>query len=185
MQLIIEQLAKQSPFILLFILLLYFVLEQSYISIYLFIAYILVIISNFIAKYIIFKPIFDILNVTTLPILGLGIRPESSYKNKNSDFIIDKLVLNSFGMPSGHSQIMWALATYIIYKYLNYVSIYTILGSIIIIAIASYVSYSRVYIEKCHTIQQVIVGSILGIISGIIVYYYEDKFIKLLKNFVK
>jgi membrane-associated phospholipid phosphatase len=99
-------------------------------------------------------------------------------------------------MPSGHSQIIWTVGIYIICKifdkwknknndeinleyleylyYLNYLDyIWLIIVCFIILSMV-YVSYSRVYIEECHTLQQVIVGSVLGIISGFIIYYFEN-----------
>jgi membrane-associated phospholipid phosphatase len=49
--------------------------------------------------------------------------------------------------------------------------------SLILIVFAGLMSYSRVYVEGCHTIQQVIVGAILGIIIGITGGYFKTKYI--------
>jgi membrane-associated phospholipid phosphatase len=45
-----------------------------------------------------------------------------------------------------------------------------------------YVSYSRVYIDGCHTIQQVIVGGLLGVLIGFLIYYYENDGVNLLRK---
>ena len=42
---------------------------------------------------------------------------------------------------------------------------------IILLLFALLVSFSRVYVDKCHTIQQVIMGGLFGILSGIIGFY--------------
>jgi membrane-associated phospholipid phosphatase len=85
----------------------------------------------------------------------------------------------TFGMPSGHSQTAWYLAGFI-YTYLYIHSAITtkiksnwklihITASITIVTIfATLVSYSRVYIDKVHTIQQVIIGGIIGLVTGLI-----------------
>ena len=92
-------------------------------------------------------------------------------------------------MPSGHSQLAWTLASYIICKIIfNFKNkkndtnnanlsldyIWITVSCILLILSAGYISYSRVYIEGCHTIQQVIIGGILGICGGFILYYYEN-----------
>ena len=43
-----------------------------------------------------------------------------------------------------------------------------------ILGVSIYISYSRVYIEGCHTIQQVIVGGTVGILLGFLAFYFED-----------
>ena len=57
-----------------------------------------------------------------------------------------------------------------------------ILSCIFILGIATYISYSRVYIEGCHTIQQVIIGGILGSIMGFLVFFFENPVINLLSS---
>jgi len=185
-------LAKFSPLIILVFLLVFCIVSlfynPNYDSVfdpyYLIIMFTLIIFTNYIAKYLIFKPIYKLYKYYynhddydddyDLPILGIGYRP----KLCNDD---------SFGMPSCHSQIAFAFATYIIclivmknknsYRHnivscvISYVESFIVLC--IALCIALYISYSRVYIEKCHTIQQVIIGSIFGIICGIIMFYYE------------
>ena len=107
-------------------------------------------------------------------------------------------------MPSGHSMTTWAVVTYLLlclYEYnqlelvdnnlenqntsfnilgefTNNVTInkvYTYLIVIILVSFAVLVSYSRVPIENCHTIQQVIVGGLLGIVMGGTIYFIQRK----------
>ena len=56
---------------------------------------------------------------------------------------------------------------------------FLILSCAIITSAMVYVSYSRVYIEGCHTIQQVIVGGVLGVLTGFLMFYYENDIIRL------
>ena len=189
---LLATLARTSPIIFMVVLFLFCLLDQSYYSYYFFIVYIIVVIINWIAKTLIFKPIYNYLGVDILPILGLGSRP--NHRNIAIDIYncdSNDLITQSFGMPSGHSQIAWAIATYIICKVLKKIikhwinknykqSLLLIFLIIIVISIATYISYSRVYIENCHTIQQVIVGGIIGIICGLLIYYYENKIIRTL-----
>ncbi len=150
------------------------------------IMYIMIMILNYFEKVLICKPIYELLGKTNIPILGRGLRPEGANSCK---FILDGSDAKQFGMPSGHSQLAWTLATYIIFKiiynfkyeqdkmnktFLILDYIWIIISCILIIISAFYISYSRVYIEGCHTIQQVIIGGILGIIIGFLIYYFEN-----------
>ena len=65
----------------------------------------------------------------------------------------------SYGMPSGHAQFMWTAATYQFLLNKPASSIY--------IGLALTVSISRYYLG-CHSIDQIIVGMIAGIIVGYI-----------------
>ena len=81
-------------------------------------------------------------------------------------------------MPSGHSQNAWFLFGFmLLYLINNYkkeqkeskskVLLGISISVLFIIAIA--VSISRVYVN-CHTIQQIIIGSIIGLILGCLAY---------------
>jgi membrane-associated phospholipid phosphatase len=189
-------LSRASPVLLVIIALLNCIVNPCYNAFYLFIMLIALFPINWIIKHWIFKPIYTFFKTETLPILGIGKRPPECAMNCNCNYILDNIVLSQFGMPSGHSQIIWTVGIYIICKifdkwknknndeinleyleylyYLNYLDyIWLIIVCFIILSMV-YVSYSRVYIEECHTLQQVIVGSVLGIISGFIIYYFEN-----------
>lgn len=179
-------LARLSPIMSGIILFINCIIYPSFNSFYIFIMYYIVMLLNFAEKTLIFKPLYNLFGKISLPILGRGIRPE----NANScNFLLDGYDSKTFGMPSGHSQLAWTIATYIIFKIINnflnnkdeknktlivFSYIWVILSCIILIICAGYVSYSRVYIDGCHTIQQVSVGGILGVCGGFIIYYYEN-----------
>jgi membrane-associated phospholipid phosphatase len=138
--------------------------------------------------------------VKSLPILGIGERPKGA---TSCGFILDNIEATSFGMPSGHSQMIWTLGTYLICKAIDnwinknkdnnvYITtqlkvfgyMWIILVCAIILLIMIFVSYSRVYIEGCHTIQQVFAGGILGVITGFIIYYFENDALKVLSKII-
>ena len=187
--LLLPTLARTSPVTFAIMLLMNCIFCPSYNSFYLLVMYCIINMSNFVAKNLIFKPLYKIIGKDNIYLLGSGYRPKGA---TGCNFTIDGKASTTFGMPSGHSQIAWFLATYIIYNNIENINtlinnnnqnvnntiimeyIWNILSSIIILVIATYISYSRVYIDGCHTIQQAIVGSILGIVCGIIVYYFRN-----------
>lgn len=198
---LIPTISRASPAIYLIIIVLYFIIYPSYNSIYLLLIFLCLSISNTIAKYVISKPLYEILNKSTLPILGLGERPKGA---TSCDLTLDNKVATSFGMPSGHSQLAWAFAIYIICKlisivnnkYINNISdkykinkylIYTFIVFIcvILLSIAYYISYSRVYIEGCHTIEQVSFGGIFGVFCGLLAFYFENDIILILRKYIR
>ena len=94
---------------------------------------------------------------------------------------------NSPGMPSGHSSMAWFLATFFLLKLWNENTVKNknikYFSTVVIILFATGVSLSRTsLLEGCHTYPQIIVGGILGIIFGLVVYYLKD-IIK--KRFIK
>lgn len=90
-----------------------------------------------------------------------GLRPTGAI---NCGLFIDennpKKNAKSYGMPSGHTHFASAFATY---HFLKNKNPWWFL-------IALLIGYSRIYLN-CHTISQVIIGFIIGTISGIIIYY--------------
>ena len=135
------------------------ILKPCYGSIYFLIYLVIVQLSNKIFKQLA-KQLYG--NKESLPVLGRGKRPEGAC---GCGLIADNKPATSFGMPSGHSQIAWAVSTYLILKY----SLKSIPQAIFLASIAGYISFSRVAIG-CHTTGQVITGAIIGIVSGIIAY---------------
>lgn len=190
-------LARLSPLLITIILIFYHIINPFYVApIYLNVMFGYVKILNWILKNIIFNPIYTFANVSELPIIGKGIRPTNA---KYCNYVLSGNLSTSFGMPSGHSQIAWAIAFYLLCKYFIIIRnlldnknehntkiiikiIWCIILCISIIIIAIYISYSRVHIDKCHTIQQVIVGGIIGIVCGFIIYYFEDDVLELMRK---
>ena len=190
---LLPTLSRTSPLLFLILLLFNCILAPSYGSFYLFVIYVLVVLSNWIIKHLMVKPLYKLFNKTRLPILGMGTRPSGA---ASCQFTLDNISSTSFGMPSGHSQIAWTVATYMIARLINnwknankdnkaitgFGYIWLILSCLLVLAGAFYISYSRVYIEGCHTFEQVTIGGLLGILCGFLIYYFESDAINLLSK---
>lgn len=113
-------------------------------------------------------------------------RPKGA-KNCSSVITKNDILSKTYGMPSGHSQIIgfiigfWIF--YIIDKYNQY-SLKNKIGFLIILLLLIYICISRILIG-CHTINQVIVGYIIGLLFGISCYkiyqLYDNKLISKIK----
>ena len=106
--------------------------------------YIISVIMNLFLKQCVFKPV---MGNKTYPIIGSGVRPNSKLK--------------TFGMPSGHAQAVAFLVTHQYMKGNKYWPI-TFLLSLEI-------CYSRIS-DGHHTIQQIIVGYIIGIMLYLFIH---------------
>ena len=119
-------------------------------------------------------------NKINLPILGKGLRPQKAkgcggwgYPNK---------IPKNFGMPSGHSIFSGFIFTYFILciwendnkknqdEYIILKIIYTILCIFGYI----YMIYTRIYFN-CHTIQQTIFGTFVGLGLAFFYFYFVKK----------
>lgn len=132
---------------------------------------------NKILKHNIFKPIMKNKN---WPILGYGTRPKDSKNSSQFGDINKPPSKGSYGMPSGHSQTTLTFAVFLILTIIDYhsglsenIQKYIIL---FIIFFTLSVLWSRLYL-KCHTIQQVLIGSIFGGILGYYGYIYGNKLV--------
>ena len=139
-----------------------FIIKDMYLFIFLIISEML----NWIFKYSIAKPLMGDKDYGIL--LGKGTRPKGAshcglwkdppdYKTK------------SYGMPSGHSQNASAFGTYMILKNLSDNKGILYNSNLLIGYFMLFIPYSRIYLN-CHTPQQVIIGSLLGIILGLIAW---------------
>ena len=105
-----------------------------------------------------------------LPIIGRGPRPKGA---KFTGCFIDdnnlEGISKSYGMPSGHSIIAMStavmLSCFIIENYPD--TIHRKISLILLNVVVAMILYSRIYLG-CHTIGQVAVGSIIGVILGFI-----------------
>ena len=200
---------RATPSTYLFIVILFFLLKPSKLSLYLLISYGVLSVSSHLLKKV--SEIFYELTVgknNPIWLLGLGRRPDGG-TDCSSFLKFDKKRPISFGMPSGHSMTTWTVVTYLLlclyeYNQLRFVNkdsniveldntdtesnilgdftnnkainkAYTYLIVITLLSFAIMVSYSRVPIENCHTIQQVIVGGLIGIIIGGLIYFIQRK----------
>lgn len=135
-------------------------------------------------KYV-FRLFYEFIGRKSLPLLGSGSRPSGKYDCSGFTYCSSGLATNiSYGMPSGHSLVSWMISTYLILyvmmiEYDN-MYFYLILKVIILILLAICVSGSR-YINGYHTIQQIIVGTLIGIGMGFM-FFYIMKASDLFKN---
>ena len=117
--------------------------------------------NHFIKEHI-FRPLMGHRNYS---ILGSGMRPNT----KDCGLFRVGTHSKSYGLPSGHSQVVWLYSTYWILDILNdkdRTDTNKAISIFILAMLACLVMYSRVYWAKCHTVQQVLVGGVLGIIFG-------------------
>ena len=153
-------------------------------------------IINIFLKTFIFKPIYYKYGNRNIPLLGRGDRPTGHPKLDMFENYYKHSV--SFGMPSGHSQLICFFSSFwilqIIYsktrcKYVNYNKL-TLRDNISIVyltLISVLVMYSR-YLRRFHTIQQVILGGIIGCGLGILSFtVFKKHFVKkkVVKKIVK
>ena len=195
-------LARISPIIYIILGLINCIVNPTYNASYIFIIILALFPINWVIKHLIVLPLYNVLGKTTIPIIGLGKRPQGA-TSCNIILELDNKIATSFGMPSGHSQMAWTLGTYLICRIINnwynkeynkekegknktestvLGYIWLILSVLIILTIIIYISYSRVYIDGCHTIQQVIIGGLLGVGSGVLIWYYENDAVNLLSR---
>ena len=105
-----------------------------------------------------------------------------------SGYVTFNKVSKSFGMPSGHAESMGLFTSFwLLYLWDNYkednLSILNVIAIFFLLLVGLYVPYSRILVG-CHTLSQVIVGYIIGIIIGFISYelyksHFEEEFNKL------
>ena len=115
---------------------------------------------NYIIKHYILQPI---MKDKTYPIIGSGKRPDGA--TGTGIFTSDK-PSSTYGMPSGHAQGVSVFSTYLITNKImksSFSKYIKIVLSLILVAFALLVMYGRVILTKAHTIQQVIIGSLVGI----------------------
>ena len=187
---LLPTLARTSPVLFSLVLLLYSMLAPSFNSFYLLSLVLLSSISNRFFKNAIMKPLYKLSGGNYIFLLGSGSRPAGAM---SCQFTLDNKKATSFGMPSGHSQMAWTIGTYLICQIVKRLTInldkekntnlsailvldniWIFVSIILLLSAMIFISYSRVYIEGCHTIQQVIAGGIVGALTGFLAFYFED-----------
>ena len=142
---------------------------------------------NHILKHMIAVPIFAN-NNNSIPILGQGSRPVNAHDCGYFTSCPNKPA-KSFGFPSGHSQFAGLQTGFLIKDLLYNKSSdgkFKSLKSkdkISVVLLALFVPimmYSRVYIEKCHTIEQTIFGALIGLFLG---YKSHNVYLYINKNY--
>jgi len=84
---------------------------------------------------------------------------------------------HTWGMPSGHSQIIsFAASFWILYLWRKSRTslAWSIIGTIIISILAILIMYSRIA-EGCHNLEQILVGSLFGTILGASCYFILER----------
>lgn len=109
---------------------------------------------------------------TRLPILGIYERPHGASYCGLFQSPLEKIP-KSMGMSSGHAQFIFTFVAFMLY-YLNNTN-----KKLIILIIGFILAISRIYPTNCHTVQQVIVGSIIGFLYGCSVYKLLESFDKI------
>lgn len=167
--------ARGYPLIIMFIIFGHFIGTKNPESLYLFVWLLIVGGLNTIMK-LGFKHFFGNKNI---PLLGKGERPPEA---KNCGFSANNKKPTSYGMPSGHSKTAAFFSVYsilVINSHPISEGIKTSLA-IILTALAFWIMYSRT-IFKCHTVQQVLFGGILGSIFGVIAFNLKNIILQKIK----
>ena len=164
----LEVLAKGYPLIIEYgVILAYLILKDKeilYVAILLWFSKLL----NYILKNFLFKPI---LGNKKYAVIGTGRRPLNA-RNCGVMKKTSKTNSKTYGMPSGHSQMSVLFSTYLLYKIFdgNMENNLKVILSVILIIIPLYVMYSRIYFN-CHTIQQVVMGGLIGYTISYLFYF--------------
>lgn len=84
------------------------------------------------------------------------------------------------GMPSGHTAAAFMFATFFISKIWTSPGflLFKIARTVALVLIAIMVGMSRVYLENCHTVPQVIAGSVVGMTLGLLFSFIDNIFRK-------
>jgi dolichyldiphosphatase len=151
--LIRDYIGLYAPFIL-FILGLFLLRKKSHYLLFFIIGNIFNNLLNVMLKYMIKEP-----------------RPDNENKSIEIALIHGKHIgIDKFGMPSGHAQNCGFLLAFI-----TYVSKSAFVSGLFLII--SFISLLQRYIYKNHTLNQLFVGFILGLVCGSITYYIANKYI--------
>lgn len=128
---------------------------------------------NYFLKHYISVPIFNIFN-DYIPIFGQGSRPKGASDCgyfTNCPATISK----SFGFPSGHSQFAGIYSGFLIrdiiysktkngkFSSLKSKDKFSVIFLVLLVFI---MMFARIYIEKCHTIEQTVFGASIGFFLG-------------------
>ena len=143
-------LGEMGPYFLFFLSLLLLLLNKSILLVYYIFGFVINLFINMIIKHLIKEP-----------------RPTHKYE-KNFNERVKTFSADKYGMPSGHSQTIFYSFMFI-HKSFN--NIYLSLFYLLICANTLYQRINSGY----HSINQVLVGSIIGLIVGYIAYISSKK----------
>ena len=163
---------RSMPLLINGVVLIYYLISNN--SFYLRFFYILTA-SGFInhaLKTLVFKPL---MGNKKYPIIGKGSRPANA-RNCGLFYKKNAKLSTSYGMPSGHTQFAGVFSTIGGLKIYNsnYEFAIKVFGYLCFISFIFMMAHSRVFI-KCHTVQQTIMGGLIGIFIGYKSYEYALK----------
>lgn len=178
---------RATPAIFIYYILLNSIINTDFNNVFFCVIYFIIFIINKLLK-LSFKNIYKYFKTDYIPFIGQGSRPIKC-TNCATFLRLDNPIAKSFGMPSGHSQTAWFFSMYIILNILensnisNFSDLFKLenlylykfiwLKVLFFITLALVIGFSRIYVEKCHTLGQVFIGSIIGIILAIIAFYIK------------
>lgn len=162
----IDGFLRAYPILIIFYIVTNFLLHMNYINYFFLIFVFFNVLVNKFLKSIVFK---SIMGNNYFPIIGIGKRPDNAM---NCGLFKNNKKSTTYGMPSGHSQHAMAFPTFILLNKLTN-NIHIIL---LFYLIGFVVMYSRVYF-KCHTVQQVLLGGIVGCLNAYVITKYKYLFI--------
>jgi len=169
---LVRDIARSGLTVFLLIWIILYIQTRKKIYILLMLSYIVI---NYIQKWL------KQLSITYLP-YSVASRPLGAGNNNGCSFIIinesSSITETKSGMPSGHS--MLAMFIFIVTTYMiqssNYDNHIKLFSYVALTMFTFIVLYSRIYWENCHTILQVLIGSIIGIFLGVV-------FIRIIKKY--
>ena len=138
---------------------------------------------NYILKNYVFRPLFGYFG-DYIPILGHGSRPPGAKDCGYFTYCPNKDA-KSFGFPSGHSQFAGVYNGFMITDIIKNNSsngsfsglkVQAKFSVIMHILYSLLMMFSRVYIQGCHTIEQTIFGTLIGLFIGYISNFLYRKF---------
>lgn len=146
-------------------------------DIYLFAALLLSEQFNYILKYVILKPA---MGDKKYPVIGKGTRPPGAvdcglYRTGSKK---KKCPSTSYGMPSGHSQSALLFSTYKILELIKNKSTNPFFYATYVL-LAGFIPWSRVN-AKVHTVQQTIIGGMIGGGLGYLLFAIKSNILKLI-----
>lgn len=178
---------RSVPFTLPIIIIFIYFYTNNLVFLYLFLGQYIVQLSTPVFKDLIAYPIGVYLskkfNTDDIPLIGRFKRPIGA-SNTGCFYISSDNLSTTQGMPSGHSMITAFVCVFMYYYIVDYYNIsntkkiYVLLPCLLI---TLYMMYTRV-LMNAHTIQQTIVGSLIGIIFAHYYYIYVKNKIKKKKS---
>lgn len=178
---------RSAPFTLPILLIVIYFLTNNVVLLYLFLGQYIVQLSVPVFKDIIAYPIglylSNIYKTDDIPLIGRFKRPIGA-ANTGVFYVGPDNLSTTQGMPSGHSMLTAFVCVFLYYYVIDFYDIkdeYKIYVLSICLFITLYMMYTRV-LMNAHTIQQTIIGSLIGFIFAHYYYIYINNKLKIKKK---